>query len=120
MYWFVWYRARTASVLKITNTRHLSLSSPGGTEALGGAHFPKAFRAPTRLSSLQKASSSPLGIGASFLLSGTMMSEQENTVHIPLQDSHHFRGPAQSENAGPFIKHYYEFQDGTPFKQGPF
>lgn len=46
------------------------------------------------------------------------MSEQENTVHIPRQDRPNFGGTAQSENAGPFFKHYYEFQDGT--KQGPF
>lgn len=46
------------------------------------------------------------------------MSQQENIVHIPRQDRPNFGGTAQSENAGPFFKHYYEFQDGT--KQGPF
>lgn len=44
-----------------------------------------------------KASFSSLGIRASFLPSGTMMSAQENTGHIPPQDRHNFGGPAQSE-----------------------
>lgn len=40
------------------------------------------------------------------------MFEQENIVHILLGDRHNSGDPVHSGNAGPFFKHYYEFQDG--------
>lgn len=110
-------QSQNCECLKDNGTQDISHSLVEVAQRPGRNTFPTSFQNPhNALFPPESLLLSPWYRGL-FLLSGTMMSEQESTVHIPLQDRHNFGGPAQSENAGPSSNIIMNFKMGP--SRGP-